>query len=204
MNTILQLHSKVVTSVILITSIVGLLISIYDPLPEYYGTAVSVAIWVFSLWVLKRIRNFYIAGKETTTIEKKFDFVAFKVSVAVFVELWYMFVLQGGERMKYRLLKDLYDCFYTPPELQAQKQEIDECHQALSEVLGKTERRLVLQIIDAKDRIAEDTSIDSFIAGFELAWKLSAELNHYENEHSVSCRTAMGLGARFASKEAEK
>ena len=82
--------------------------------------------------------------------------------------------------MKYRLLKDLYDCFYTPPELQAQKQEIDECHQALSEVLGKTERRLVLQIIDAKDRIAEDTSIDSFIAGFELAWKLSAELNHYE------------------------
>lgn len=83
MNTILQLHSKVVTSVILITSIVGLLISIYNPLPEYYGTAVSVAIWVFSLWVLKRIRNFYIASKETTTIEKKFDFVAFFVCFPV-------------------------------------------------------------------------------------------------------------------------
>ena len=66
--------------------------------------------------------------------------------------------------MKYKLLKDLYDCFYIPPELQAQKQEIEECHQALSEVLGKPERRLVLQIIDAKDRIAEDTSIDSFKA----------------------------------------
>ena len=39
--------------------------------------------------------------------------------------------------MKYKLLKDLYDCFYTPPELPAQKQEIEECHQALSEVLGK-------------------------------------------------------------------
>ena len=37
-----------------------------------------------------------------------------KVSVAISVELWYMFVLQGGERMKYKLLKDLYDCFYTP------------------------------------------------------------------------------------------
>ena len=48
-----------------------------------------------------------------------------KVSVAVSIELWYMFVLQGGERMKYKLLKDLYDCFCTPPELQAQKQEID-------------------------------------------------------------------------------
>ena len=61
--------------------------------------------------------------------------------------------------MKYKLLKDLYDCFYTPPEFPAQKQEIDECHHALSEVLGKPERRLVLQIIDAKDRIAEDMTI---------------------------------------------
>lgn len=130
--------------------------------------------------------------------------VALKVSVAVSVELWYMFVLQGGERMKYKLLKNLYDCFYTPPELSAQKQEIEECHRALSEALGKPERRLVPRIIDAKDRIAEDTSIDSFITGFELAWKLSMELNHYENERSVSRRTAMGLDARFASKEEEK
>lgn len=43
-----------------------------------------------------------------------------------------MFVLQGGERMKNKLLKDLYDCFYTPPELPAQKQEIEACHQALT------------------------------------------------------------------------
>ena len=106
--------------------------------------------------------------------------------------------------MEYKLLKDLYDCFYTPPELPAQKREIEECHQTLSEVLGKPERRLVLRIIDAKDRIAEDTSIDSFIAGFGLAWKLSIELNHYENERSVSCQMAMGSGARFASKEEEK
>lgn len=56
----------------------------------------------------------------------------------------------------------------------------------------------------AKKTPEQISYIDSFIAGFELAWKLSAELNHYENEHSVSCRTAMGLGARFASKEAEK
>lgn len=34
-----------------------------------------------------------------------------------------------------KLLKNLYDCFYTPLELPAQKQEIEECHQALIEVL---------------------------------------------------------------------
>lgn len=75
--------------------------------------------------------------------------------------------------MKYKLIKELYDCFYTPPELSAPRQEIAECHKTLIEVLEKPERRLVLQIIDAKDRIAEDTSTDSFISGFELAWQLS-------------------------------
>ena len=103
--------------------------------------------------------------------------------------------------MKYKLLKDLYDCFYTPPEFPVQKQEIDECHHALSEVLGKPERRLVLQIIDAKDRIAEDTSIDSFIAGFELAWKLSIELNHYDDERPARCQAAEKPGARFTLKK---
>ena len=94
-----------------------------------------------------------------------------------------------------KLLKDLYDCFYTPPELPVQKQEIEECHQALINALDKPERRLVLQIIDAKDRIVEDTSIDSFISGFAMAWRLSAELNQYEKERSVSRCTARRLGA---------
>ena len=45
-----------------------------------------------------------------------------------------------------KLLKDLYDRFYTPPELAATKREIEECHRALIEALGKPERRLVLKI----------------------------------------------------------
>ena len=94
-----------------------------------------------------------------------------------------------------KLLKDLYDCFYIPPELSAQKQEVEECHQALVDVLEKPERQLVLQIIDAKDRIVEDTSIDSFISGFELAWRLFAELNQYEKERSFSRCTAKRSGA---------
>ena len=94
-----------------------------------------------------------------------------------------------------KLLKDPYDCFYIPPELSAQKQEVEECHQALVDVLEKPERRLVLQIIDAKDRIVEDTSIGSFISGFELAWRLFAELNQYEKERSFSRCTAKRSGA---------
>ena len=102
------------------------------------------------------------------------------------------------------LLKDLYDCFYTPPEFSEQKQEVEECHQALIKVREKPERRLVLRIMDAQSLMAEERSIDSFISGFELAWKLSMELNHYENERSVSCLMAKKLGARFASQKEEE
>ena len=62
--------------------------------------------------------------------------------------------------------------------------------------LEKPERKLVLRIIYAQDSIREQTSLDSFIAGFELAWRLSAEVHNDENERSFSCRTRRA-SARF-------
>lgn len=53
----------------------------------------------------------------------------------------------------------------------------------------------MLRIIDTQDYITEQTSLDSFIAGFELAWRLSIELQNDENERSFSCRTRR-TGAR--------
>lgn len=103
--------------------------------------------------------------------------------------------------MKNQLLENLYDCYYTPPMLSASKFEIESCHQTLVEVLGKSERKLVLRIIDAKDRIIEDTSIDSFISGFELAWRLLTELNQYKNEHSAPRCNTKNQGAHFISRE---
>lgn len=102
--------------------------------------------------------------------------------------------------MENELLKGLYDCFYTPPEFSEQEEEVTACHKALIEALAKPERKLVLRIIDAQDSIIELTSLDSFIASFELAWRLSAELYNDENERSFSCRTRK-VGARFASDE---
>ena len=97
--------------------------------------------------------------------------------------------------MENELLKGLYDCFYTPPELSEQENEVEECHKALIAALEKPERKLVLRIIDAQDSIIELTSLDSFIAGFELAWRLSIELQNDENERSFSCQTRR-TGAR--------
>lgn len=95
--------------------------------------------------------------------------------------------------MEKKLLKGLYDCFYAPPELSEQEEEVTACHKALIEVLAKSERKLVLRIIDAQDYIKTETSVDSFIAGFELAWRLFNEL-HYDDEE----RSALGATRKAA------
>lgn len=88
--------------------------------------------------------------------------------------------------MERKLLRALYDCFYTHPRFDEQENEVKECHKALIEVLAKPERKLVLRIIDAQDYIKSETSLGSFIAGFELAWRLSAELHDNESKRSAS------------------
>ena len=87
--------------------------------------------------------------------------------------------------MERKLLRALYDCFYTRPRFDEQENEVKECHKALIEVLAKPERKLVLRIIDAQDYIKSETSVDSFIAGFGLAWRLSYELSYESNEQLI-------------------
>ena len=78
------------------------------------------------------------------------------------------------------LLNELYNKFYTPLAMSKQKVEIYNCHHKLIDVLDKPERKLILTIMDCKDEIAEELSLDSFICGFKLALQLSTELNLYE------------------------
>ena len=94
-----------------------------------------------------------------------------------------------------KLLEELYNCFYVRPKFDELEREVEECHKALIAALAKPERKLVLGIIDAQDSIREQTSLDSFIAGFELAWRLSDELYNEENERPFSWRAKrMGAG----------
>lgn len=84
----------------------------------------------------------------------------------------------------YDMLKLLYDRFYAPLPMEETEQEIETCHRQLIERLEKAERKLVLRIMDAHGLIAEERSVDSFLCGFQLAWELAYELNHFEaNRH---------------------
>ena len=95
------------------------------------------------------------------------------------------------------ILKTLYHSFYSPLPLPEEDQEINTAHRELFRRLDKPERKLVLQIIDAKDAVIDARSMDSFICGFRLAWKLFTELDHYENERPISSCAEDDMGARF-------
>ena len=78
------------------------------------------------------------------------------------------------------LLKTLYWKLYTPYHNEQTEQELDAYHKQLIDVLGKAERKLVLRIIDGKDRLADEIGLDSFIFGFKLATQLAHELKKYD------------------------
>lgn len=43
----------------------------------------------------------------------------------------------------------------------------------------------MLRIMDNQSLIAEERSMDSFFCGFQLAWELAYELNHFETDRHL-------------------
>ena len=54
-----------------------------------------------------------------------------------------------------KILKSMYDCFYTPRPMPDEEQEVKSAYEVLRNKLEKPDRKLVLQIIDAKDAVAD-------------------------------------------------
>lgn len=100
-----------------------------------------------------------------------------------------------------KTLTALYESFYTPPQTTDAHAKIETLHKQLILKLDKPERRLVLQLIDAKDHLAEEMSMDSFVCGFRLAWQLANELNSYPENGCSTRSDHTEQDARCASQE---
>ena len=83
-------------------------------------------------------------------------------------------------------LEKLYDKFYEPSRQPFFQNLIDESHQTLIQNLSKADRKLVLRIIDSKDEISCNHTIESFICGFNLAMEILTELKNYKKGNSFS------------------
>ncbi|SMC80646.1 DUF6809 family protein [Papillibacter cinnamivorans] len=73
-------------------------------------------------------------------------------------------------------LEQLFRQYYTPSAQAERQREIEEYHRQLIGSLEKQERKKVLRIIDAKDMIEQEHTLESFVCGFRLAWRILSEL----------------------------
>ena len=73
-------------------------------------------------------------------------------------------------------MRALHQRFFREPVCAEQRQEIEATRQALQQRLLKSERRMLLRILDAQALMQEEISLASFTAGFKLAAGIAKEL----------------------------
>lgn len=76
----------------------------------------------------------------------------------------------------YEYMKALYLRFFREPECNELRQEIYETQQELRARLGREDRRILLRLTDGLSLLREETALESFVAGFQLAWGMVREL----------------------------
>jgi len=71
----------------------------------------------------------------------------------------------------------------------------------LRQRLSSRNRKLVLRIIDDKDLICSDVSLDSFIYGFRLAWQIAYQIQTYDGCSDCSQRAEPNTRQLFYKEE---
>ena len=76
----------------------------------------------------------------------------------------------------YDYMKALHLRFYREPDCAELRQEIDEARQTLRARLGREDKRTLLHLTDGLSLLREETALESFVSGFQLAWGMAREL----------------------------
>lgn len=76
----------------------------------------------------------------------------------------------------YEYMKALYLRFSREPDCAELRQEFLEARQELRARLNREDRRMLLRLMDGLSLLREETALESFTAGFQLAWGMAREL----------------------------
>ena len=76
----------------------------------------------------------------------------------------------------YEYMKALYLRFFREPDCAELRQEIREARQELRARLGREDKRTLLRLTDGLSLLREETALENFAAGFQLAWGMAREL----------------------------
>ena len=92
----------------------------------------------------------------------------------------------------YNYMRALEDRF-TPKLNDKQRRDLEAKRQEVATLLDKQGRKKLLRLVDAHTMVQEEVALESFIAGFRLAWGIATELSvngsySYEQEQLTCFR----------------
>ncbi len=79
----------------------------------------------------------------------------------------------------YDYMKALHARFCREPELQRTQAELDQAYKEIKVRLGQQDQETLLQLADLENELREETSLTSFIAGFQLGMGIAGEMERY-------------------------
>ena len=96
----------------------------------------------------------------------------------------------------YDYMKALHARFCKEPELQKVRAEMERTYREIKARLGQQDQETLLQLADLENELREETSLTSFIAGFQLDMGIAGEIEPYcfedEEEKQVIERAKAG------------
>ena len=95
----------------------------------------------------------------------------------------------------YDYMKALHARFCREPELQKVRVEMERTYREIKARLDPQDQETLLQLADLENELREETSLTSFIAGFQLGMGIAGELEPYcfedEDERRATERAKM-------------
>ena len=82
----------------------------------------------------------------------------------------------------YDYMRALRARFCREPELQKAREELDQVYREIKARLGQQDQETLLQLADLENELREETSLASFIAGFQLGMGIAGGLEPYSFE----------------------
>ena len=82
----------------------------------------------------------------------------------------------------YDYMKAMHARFCREPELQKAQEELEQAYREIKARLGQQGQEPLLQLADLENELREETSLTSFIAGFQLGMGIARELEPYSFE----------------------
>ena len=79
-------------------------------------------------------------------------------------------------------MKALHARFCQEPEVQKVRAELEQAYREIKARLGQQGQETLLQLADLENELRDETSLTSFIAGFQLGMGIARELEPYSFE----------------------